>query len=31
MARMLGSACITENVRNNAREMKELARKTKQI
>lgn len=31
MARMLGSACITENVMNNAREMKELARKTKQI
>ena len=30
VARMLGSASITENVMNNAREMKELARKTKQ-
>lgn len=30
LARMLGGASITENVRNNAREMKDLARKTKQ-
>lgn len=30
LARMLGSDSITENVMNNAREMKELARKTKQ-
>lgn len=30
VARMLGSASITENVMNNAREMKELARNTKQ-
>lgn len=30
LARMLGGASITENVRNNAKEMKELARKTKQ-
>ncbi len=30
MARMLGSASITENVMNNAKEMKDLARKTKQ-
>ena len=30
VARMLGSASITEKVMNNAREMKELARKTKQ-
>ena len=30
VAIMLGSASITENVMNNAREMKELARKTKQ-
>ena len=30
VARMLESASITENVMNNAREMKELARKTKQ-
>lgn len=29
VARMLGGASITENVRNNAAEMKELARKTK--
>lgn len=29
LARMLGGAMITENVRNNAREMKELADKTK--
>lgn len=30
LARMLGSDSITENVMNNAREMKDLARKTKQ-
>lgn len=30
LARMLGGACITENVLNNAREMKDLARKSKQ-
>ena len=30
LARMLGGASITENVRGNAREMKDLARKTKQ-
>ena len=30
LARMLGGASITENVRNNAVEMKDLARKTKQ-
>lgn len=30
LARMLGGASITENVRNNAKEMKDLARKTKQ-
>ena len=30
LARMLGGASITENVRNNAREMKDLARKSKQ-
>ena len=30
VARMLGGASITENVRNNAKEMKELARNTKQ-
>lgn len=30
LARMLGGAAITENVLNNAREMKDLARKTKQ-
>ncbi len=30
LARMLGGASITENVRSNAREMKDLARKTKQ-
>lgn len=30
VARMLGSASITENVMNNAKEMKDLARKTKQ-
>ena len=30
VARMLGGACITENVRNNAKEMKDLARNTKQ-
>lgn len=30
LARMLGGASITENVLNNAREMKELARKSKQ-
>ncbi len=29
LARMLGGASVTENVRNNAREMKDLARKTK--
>ena len=30
LARMLGGASITENVRNNAKEMKDLARNTKQ-
>ena len=30
LARMLGGAAITENVLNNAREMKDLARKSKQ-
>ena len=30
LARMLGGASITENVLNNAREMKDLARKSKQ-
>lgn len=30
LARMLGSGSITENVVNNAKEMKDLARKTKQ-
>ena len=30
LARMLGGASITENVMNNAREMKDLARNTKQ-
>jgi DNA repair protein RecN (Recombination protein N) len=30
LARMLGGASITENVRSNAKEMKDLARKTKQ-
>ena len=30
LARMLGGAAITENVLNNAKEMKDLARKSKQ-